>query len=102
ASPRPIDLSEARFPTDQRNCTKCHLPGSNLLSFMREGAQPVVVKQGNTVFSTSPPVQSVCMGCHDSQAAKVHADTQTLDGLETCAVCHNEGRSFAVSEAHAR
>ena len=102
ANPGPIDMSEGRFPTDVRNCTKCHLPGSNLLTFMREEAQPVVVKQGNTVFSTTPPVQSVCMGCHDSKEAKAHADTQTLNGVETCTICHNEGRDFAVSEAHGR
>jgi len=102
SNPGPIELSEARFPTDRRNCTKCHVPGSNLLNFMREGAQPVVIKQGNTVVSTTPAIQSVCMGCHDSKVAKDHAEVQTLEGAETCTICHNEGRDFAVSASHAR
>ena len=102
ASPGPIDLSEARFPTDRRNCEKCHVPGSNLLSNMRNGVQPTTVKVGDTVFSSTPPIQTVCTGCHDSGPAKTHTQAQTVNGKESCVVCHNEGREFAVSKAHAR
>lgn len=102
ANPQPVNLSEARFPTDRRNCTKCHMPNSQLLSFMRSGAQPVVIKQGDNIVSSTPPVQAACLGCHDSADAKVHAQAMTVAGKESCKVCHNEGREFAVSKVHAR
>lgn len=99
---QPINLSEARFPTDRRNCFKCHLPNTNLLSFMRKDAGPTVIKQGDTLISSIPPIQSVCTGCHDNSPAITHTQAQTVNGKESCVVCHNEGREFAVSKAHAR
>ncbi|MBI2864157.1 MAG: OmcA/MtrC family decaheme c-type cytochrome [Chloroflexi bacterium] len=98
---RPIDLSEVRFPGDRRNCEKCHVPGSQLLNFAR-GVIPTTVKVGDKVVTSIPPITAACTGCHDSGPAKTHAAAQTVDGAESCKVCHNEGREFAVSKVHAR
>ncbi|MBI4321512.1 MAG: OmcA/MtrC family decaheme c-type cytochrome [Chloroflexi bacterium] len=102
ANPGPIDLSEAQFPTDRRNCEKCHIPGGNLLSNMRKDVLPVTVKVGDTVFSSTPPIQNACTACHDSKPAIAHTQAQTVNGVESCLVCHNENREFPVSKAHAR
>lgn len=103
ASPGPIDLSEIVFPGDRRNCEKCHVPGSQLLAFARAGALPTTVKVGDRVISSIPPITAACTSCHDSEAAKVHAQAQANSaGAESCVVCHNEGREFSVSKSHAR
>ncbi|HEX9016560.1 MAG TPA: OmcA/MtrC family decaheme c-type cytochrome [Chloroflexota bacterium] len=103
ANPGPVTLSEARYPTDRRNCTKCHVPRSNLLDFMHQGVQPISVKSGNTVALSIGAVQAACMSCHDSAPAKAHAETMTTDmGGEACIVCHGEGADFAVSKVHAQ
>jgi OmcA/MtrC family decaheme c-type cytochrome len=48
------------------------------------------------------PIASVCTACHDDDAARAHAESQTAsNGTESCTVCHSEGRDFAVSELHA-
>ncbi|MBI4491561.1 MAG: OmcA/MtrC family decaheme c-type cytochrome [Chloroflexi bacterium] len=102
-NPQPVNLSEARFPADRRECTKCHLPNSNLLDFMRQGIQPATVRQDDTVVSVTQPIQTLCTGCHDSKAAVAHADTMTASGgREACTVCHGERGEFAVSAVHRR
>lgn len=102
-SPGPLDMSEARYPTDRRNCVKCHVPNSYLLSNMRKGALPTTVKQGDAVISSIPPIQAACGACHDNEAAKAHIQTQTAaGGRESCVVCHTEGREAAVGKVHAR
>ncbi|MDO8669905.1 MAG: OmcA/MtrC family decaheme c-type cytochrome [Dehalococcoidia bacterium] len=99
---RAIDLSEVVFPGDRRNCVKCHVAGSQLLSFARQNTIPTEVKVGGKVVSSIPPISAACTGCHDSGPAKTHAAAQTVNGAESCVVCHNEGREFAVSAVHAR
>jgi hypothetical protein len=52
---------------------------------------------------TVPVIQSVCVSCHDTDAAQAHAQLETgMGGQESCPVCHGEGRDFAVSKVHAR
>lgn len=103
AGGRAFDFSEVRFPGDRRNCEKCHIPGSQLINYMQVGAKPTVITQKGKVLETIPPIQAACLACHDNKAAKGHAFLQTTPQMvETCAVCHKEGREFAVSKAHAR
>jgi OmcA/MtrC family decaheme c-type cytochrome len=99
---QPVNLSEIRYPTDRRNCAKCHVPQANLLDFLHAGSQPKTVKVGNTVISQTGPIQTACMSCHDSAPARAHAETMTADLGEACAVCHDEGSAFPVSKVHAR
>lgn len=100
---RTRDLGETRFPGDQRNCEKCHLPGSQLIDFLHVGAQPTNIMEAGKVVQTIQPIAAACTACHDSQKAKDHASLQTTrEGSETCILCHGEGRDFAVSKVHAR
>ena len=90
------DFSEVLFPGDLRNCAKCHVTGSNTLP-MKSGVQ------GSVAIKTTSPVTTVCSSCHDTTAAAGHMDINTSQkGVETCNVCHAEGREVAISKAHAR
>jgi len=103
------DFSDVLFPGDRRNCATCHVdgtymlppfPGAALATRMTslDPASGEEVEEG-----VVPPITSVCTSCHDGEGARAHAATQTSpDGEESCTVCHSEGRSVAVSEAHAR
>lgn len=103
ASPGPIDLSEIVFPGDRRDCEKCHRPGSQLLDFLHQGAQPTQVSANGQVVTSIPPITGACTSCHDSGAAKQHAAANTSStGVESCIVCHGEGRDNAVSVVHRR
>ncbi len=93
---RTYDFSEVLFPGDLRNCGKCHVAGTNTLP-MKDGIQ------GSVVIKSTSPVTTVCSSCHDTKAAAGHMDINTSQkGVETCNVCHAEGREVAVSTAHAR
>ena len=70
------------FPQDVRNCESCHTE--------------------NTSGSwKTEPSRLPCWGCHDSDAAFVHVETNTApNGAEACTVCHDEGRIAPVSAVH--
>lgn len=104
-----IDFSEVRFPGDRRNCQGCHADGTNLLppfpgaALGTQLAHLDPLSGALVIDGRLGPITSACTSCHDSDAAAAHAETQTgSGGAEACAVCHAEGREFAVSAAHAR
>jgi len=128
----PHDFKEIRFPGNRADCQTCHVKtcrgGSNAQA---ECAQNSECTGGGTCIGTellplppdvlptrltqivggvetvSPissisPIAAACLGCHDSDAAQAHAETNTTSsGAEACAVCHGEGSIAAVSEVHA-
>lgn len=95
------DYSEVALPTDRRVCENCHLPQSNYVDFVHWGAQPVVVRQGDEVVSTTPPTMAACSACHDSPGAVAHMRSNVAADLsEGCIVCHGEGRQAPVSANH--
>jgi len=106
------------YPGKLNNCEGCHVPG---------GYYPVDpgMVLGTTVDTgpdkTTPtddrvvsPNSSVCSSCHTSQLAANHmtqnggdfnatkaADSTLISsGVETCQLCHGEGRQADVKEAH--
>jgi OmcA/MtrC family decaheme c-type cytochrome len=104
------DFSELRFSGDLRICESCHVDGSELIPPYPGTALPTLRTQldpatGDSVPADPPqtePITAVCTACHDSDSAMAHAETQTTpDGVESCPVCHAEGRDVAVSVAHA-
>ncbi len=80
------------YPGNRANCTKCHLPNTNLLPL------PATDLGVSSPAFTGLPVTSVCAGCHDNAPAKAHFGINTAGTTETCNVCHAEGREFAVSK----
>ena len=102
------DFSEVLYPGDRRDCAKCHDPNTYLLP-LAAGVHGTLLTQVSgapaveTVAGSVPPTQDACLTCHDSDAAKAHAETNTTAaGAEACAVCHGEGAVAAVSAVHAR
>jgi len=48
------------------------------------------------------PITSACTSCHDTPVTAAHVQLNTLGGVETCPVCHGDGRDFAVDKVHAK
>ena len=94
------DFSEVRYPGDLRNCKACHDDDSYMLP-LASGVLPTVVTEAGEVVSSTSPVTSVCASCHDSEAVAAHAELQTTEsGVESCAVCHGEGKELDVATVH--
>jgi OmcA/MtrC family decaheme c-type cytochrome len=100
------DFSGTLFPamsptgaaTDTRNCSLCHVNGSE--QNLPIGSNQVTDPQGpiNPVQATA----SACSGCHVDTTAASHflANTTTLG--ESCTVCHATGAAYAVGQVHAQ
>jgi len=101
AKPGAIDFSDIRFPGDRRNCVKCHVPGANEPP-LPAGLLPTLIPQSDGSTKALQPITSACVGCHTAEPAKLHMETMTFNGQESCVTCHGVGRSFAVSKVHQR
>jgi OmcA/MtrC family decaheme c-type cytochrome len=102
------DFGEVRFPGDLRDCEKCHAQGTELMPPFPGTALGTELTHLNpsngseVVDGRLGPIASVCTACHDDDASRAHAESQTAsNGTESCTVCHSEGRDFAVSQLHA-
>lgn len=102
------DFGEVRFPGDLRICQTCHVDTTYLLppypgtALSTQVAHIDPANASLVIDGRIPPITSVCTSCHDADDALAHAETQTTSsGAEACAVCHEEGRPFAVSLMHA-
>jgi OmcA/MtrC family decaheme c-type cytochrome len=96
----PNDFSEVAYPGNRADCVKCHIKGANLLPLAKT-VQPMTVTEKGQTVSVTQPITTVCSGCHDSTSAKGHFSLMTTSSnVETCTVCHAEGRDFAVSSIH--
>jgi hypothetical protein len=80
------------MPGGVRQCVKCHGNDTWTAPADRSHASATVPVRKWTV---------VCGACHDSDPAQAHIDLQTPGGMESCDICHGEGRSEAVAEVHA-
>jgi OmcA/MtrC family decaheme c-type cytochrome len=88
-----VNYGTVVYPGNRANCTKCHLPNTNLLPLPDTDLGIVAPA------ITALPYVSVCSGCHDQAPAKAHFSAMTPAGTaESCVVCHAEGREFAVSK----
>ncbi len=89
------------------------LAGEGAFPAMPEGVKNCVMCHGNESWhepadrehpSASVPVRTwkfSCGSCHSSDAAQAHIDVQTSTaGLESCAVCHGDGRDWNVEAMH--
>lgn len=100
------DFSDVRFPPmsptgavgDRRNCSMCHVNGSE--QNLPLGKNAVVDPQGP--INPIQPIASACTGCHltPSAASHVLANSTTLG--ESCDVCHGSAADFSVGKMHAQ
>jgi OmcA/MtrC family decaheme c-type cytochrome len=102
------DFSGTLFPalaptgaaTDTRNCSLCHVNGSEQNDLTLAGINPVTDPQGP--LNPVQPFTSACTGCHLDLAAASHALSNTTQLGEACSVCHASGAAYAVNQVHAQ
>jgi OmcA/MtrC family decaheme c-type cytochrome len=100
------DFSEVRYPAlsptgtpgDTRNCSNCHVGGSELR--LPTGLPAVIDPQGP--ISPVQRITSACTGCHVALPAVSHSVTNTNQFGESCTVCHAAGSAYAVDKVHAQ
>ena len=99
------DFTKVRFPLmspqgspgDTRNCTRCHIDGSQ---FASSGVNDVSDPQG--YINPVKPTSSACIGCHVTAPASSHTAANTTPIGESCVVCHGANSTFAVDKVHAQ
>ena len=100
------DFSNTLFPalsptgeaTDTRNCSLCHVNGSE--QNLPLGLNAVIDPQGPV--NPNPAISSACSGCHVDLPAASHMLSNTTILGEACTVCHSSGAAFAVDQVHAQ
>lgn len=99
----PNDFTEVRFPAPQQACAVCHLPGTTAVPLPVEALPTVVATpQSPEPPNVIPETRAACTSCHDGLLPNVHAMVNTsMDGIESCAVCHGADSAFAVNLVHA-
>ncbi len=100
------DFSDVRYPAmsptgaagDTRNCSMCHLNGSE--QNLPTGLNTVIDPQGP--INPIQPVASACTGCHVKITTASHALANTTTLGESCTVCHSSAAAFSVGQVHAQ
>ncbi len=94
------DFSEVAYPADRRECTMCHIDGTQLVP-LSEGVLNVQNPRG--VLNPMGPATGACTGCHTEIYTASHALSNTTEKLgEACGACHSEGYEFGIRKMHAR
>lgn len=96
------DFTEILFPGLRQQCSICHVDGSVELPLAEETLPTTVASNGEVVDQIFPN-RAACTSCHDGILPNVHAVLQTdpASGIESCAVCHEQGAIAAVNAVHA-
>jgi OmcA/MtrC family decaheme c-type cytochrome len=101
-----FDFNEVRFPGKRQQCTICHVEErpdeTATFSVPLPGEALPTVIDNETSVTEILPTRAACTSCHDSLVSDIHAVlmTDTEQGVETCAVCHGEGRGEDVQAVH--
>ncbi len=100
------DFTDVRYPAmgptgaagDTRNCSMCHVGGSEQKLPIDKNA--VVDPQGpiNPILA----IASACTGCHVSLSTASHALANTTALGESCSVCHSATAATSVGKVHAQ
>jgi Outer membrane cytochrome MtrC/MtrF-like, domains II/IV len=94
------DFTDVRFPNDRRNCTICHIDGTQELPLPDNLLSAVSPRD---YIDPMPPATGACLACHTNLSAAAHADLNTSGKLgESCAVCHGADKEFSVDRVHAQ
>jgi OmcA/MtrC family decaheme c-type cytochrome len=97
------DFTQTRFSGDLRDCTMCHIDGSQTLPIPDEALSTLITENsGATMISETFPETAACTSCHTSaeniEHALEHADITT--GAESCSTCHGESGVLSVTDVH--
>ena len=100
------DFTDVRFPAmspqgspgDTRNCSSCHVNGSE--QNLPTGLNAVKDPQGP--LDPVQPVTAACTACHVTTSAASHALANTTRLGESCEVCHGQSGDFNVGKVHAQ
>lgn len=91
------DYAEVHFPAmpgGTQDCAKCH--GSS-----DAWRQPAARDHADEPGTPGGVWTVTCGACHDSDAAQAHIALQTtVDGRESCAICHSEDDDLGVPLVH--
>jgi len=91
-------LSPAGAPGDTRNCSMCHINGSE--QTLPLAKNQVIDPQG--WINPNQAIAGACSGCHTSESESSHFLANTTSLGESCTVCHSAGAAFAVDLVHAQ
>jgi len=116
------DFSKFESPSPMGNCQTCH--DGNTFGLPEFANQLPVIqavldcgtpdadgwctgRTQNAVVGNliTPPLKAVCTACHDTEAARAHADLNTIlpntvNAIETCGACHGAGKDFDAIKMH--
>jgi OmcA/MtrC family decaheme c-type cytochrome len=100
------DFSEVRFPPmspqgtpgDRRNCSICHVNGSEQNLTLAKNA----VQDPRGPIHPIQPISSACTGCHVNLPTASHVLGMSNALGESCTVCHSSDSAFAVGKVHAQ
>jgi OmcA/MtrC family decaheme c-type cytochrome len=104
-------FDDVRFPNNLANCTLCHENGSYAPESVPAKGLPTVANETATIQhqgsaahgpseSVTAPIQAACLGCHDTSAAQLHAQENTIAGQEQCSACHSVNAFMSVNAVH--
>jgi len=93
-------LSPAGAATDTKNCSLCHVNGTEQSDVTLTGLNKVVDPQGPV--NPNQPISSACSGCHVDLPAASHMLSNATSLGESCAVCHSSGAAYPVDQVHAQ
>jgi hypothetical protein len=91
-------MSPQGTPGDRRNCSICHVNGSE--QNLPAGKNQVTDPQGP--INPIQAISSACTGCHTDLPTASHTLANTTSLGEACQTCHSTGAAFAVGEVHAQ
>jgi OmcA/MtrC family decaheme c-type cytochrome len=91
-------MSPQGNPGDTRNCSLCHVNGSEVN--LPVGLNNVVNPQG--WINPEGATAAACSGCHVAKDAAAHFLANTSSLGESCTVCHASGAAFDVDQVHAQ
>jgi OmcA/MtrC family decaheme c-type cytochrome len=102
-------FQDVGYPARLQDCESCHLPGTYKLPINANAmwtvvdAEPALTPASPSNYAASKrvaPATAACASCHNNPSARAHMEQNSSPGIESCDICHAEGRTAPVTEAH--
>ncbi len=98
----PNNFNGVRYPGDRRDCTQCHVDGTQQVPEDDVLATRIPTTTLRDWYTPMQPVAAACLGCHSEKHQAAHAFVMTAPFGESCAACHGADADFSVDKVHAR